>query len=97
MGDNNVKTLPDSCAVRMDGELHESQDFVAVISRSNGDASIYYNTDALTLGMAVKLIAKEFVMCVSQLSPSEQQEIESILGDAFVLERLREANETDRS
>ena len=93
---SEVKTLPDNCTIRMDGQLHESQDFVAVISRSNGDASIFYNTDALTLGMAVKLIAKEFVMCVSQLQPSEQAEIEAILGDAFVLERLREADEENR-
>ncbi len=91
-----VVNLPDSCTIRMDGQLHESQDFVAVISRKNGDASIFYNTDALTLGMAVKLIAKEFVICVSNCTPQEQQEIEAILGDAFVLERLREADEKDR-
>jgi hypothetical protein len=85
-----IKTLPDNCTVRMDGLLYESQDFVAILSKDNGDASIFYNTDALTLGMAMKMIAKEFVTCVSECTPSEQQEIQAILGDAFILERLRE-------
>lgn len=93
---SNVINMPDTCTVRMDGELTESQDFVAILSRPNGDASVYYNTDALTLGMAMKMVAKEFVKCVSECTLQEQQEIESILGDAFVLERLRETDETDR-
>ena len=91
-----VVNMPDNCQILMDGELTSSNDFVAVLARDNGDASIYYNTDALTLGMAVKLIAKEFVRCVSECTPSEQQEIEAVLGDAFVLERLREGIEENR-
>ena len=93
---NNVVNLPDSCTVRMDGNLHESRDFVAVLSRENGDASIFYNTDALTLGMAVKMIAVEYVRCISNCTPEEQQAIENILGDAFVLERMREVSEGNR-
>lgn len=85
-----IKTLPDTCTVRMDGNLHESQDFVTILSKENGDASIFYNTDALTLGMAMKMVAKEFVICISQCTLAEQQEIQAILGDAFILERLRE-------
>lgn len=95
--DKKVVTLPDSCTVRMDGQLTESQDFVAILARPNGDASIYYNTDALTLGMAMKMVAKEFVRCVSECTPKEQQEIESILGDSFVMERMREIDEKNRS
>ena len=87
---SNIINLPPVCSVRMDGEFTESDDFVAILSRSNGDASIYYNTDALTLGMAMKMVAKEFVTCVSQCTLAEQQEIQAILGDAFILERLRE-------
>jgi hypothetical protein len=79
----------------MDGDLKESRDFVAVLMHQTGDASMYYNTDALSLGMAVKMIAKAFVECVSQCTLEEQQQIESILGDAFILERLR-ADEEDR-
>ena len=90
---NKVVTLPDTCTVRMDGALYESDDFVAILSEKDGDTSIFYNTDALTLGIAFKLVAKEFVKCVEQCSPSEQQEIEAILCDVHILERLREADE----
>lgn len=84
----DVVTLPDNCIVRIDGDLFESNDFVAILSKPNGDAGIYYNTDALTLGMAMKMVAKEFVICLEQLAPSMQHEIEQILGDAFIRERL---------
>jgi hypothetical protein len=90
---NKVVNLPDNCIVRMDGALYESDDFVAILSKKDGDTSIFYNTDALTLGIAFKLVAKEFVKCVEQCSPSEQQEIEAILGNVNILERLRETNE----
>jgi len=90
---NKVVTLPDTCTVRMDGTLYESDDFVAILSKKDGDISIFYNTDALTLGIAFKLVATEFVKCVEQCSPSEQQEIEAILCNAHILERLGEADE----
>ena len=90
---NKVVNLPDNCIVRMDGALYESDDFVAILSKKDGDTSIFYSTDALTLGIAFKLVAKEFVKCVEQCSPSEQQEIEAILGNVNILERLRETNE----
>ena len=81
---NKVVTLPDACTVRMDGALYGSDDFVAILSKKDGDTSIFYNTDALTLGMAFKLVAKEFVKCVEQCSPSEQQEIKAILGSVHI-------------
>lgn len=84
-----IINMPDICTVLMDGKTDKSNDFVCVLAKENGDASIYYNTDALTLGMAIKLIAKEFVQCVDQCTLEEQQEIQAILGDAYVLERLR--------
>jgi hypothetical protein len=90
---NKVVTLPDTCIVRMDGDLCESDDFVAILSKEDGDIAIFYNTDALTLGLAFKLVAKEFVKCAEQCTPSEQQEIEAILGNVNILERLREADE----
>lgn len=93
---SKVIKLPDTCTVRMDGQLHESRDFVTVIGRESGDASIFYNTDALTLGMAVKMIAVEYVKCIGNCTPEDQQAIESILGEAFILERMREVSEGNR-
>jgi len=95
--ENRVVTLPDSCTVRMDGKLYESRDFVAVLSKEDGDASILYNTDAMTLGMAIKLVSREYIRCINECTPLEQSEIESILGEIFVSERIDAENEEDRS
>ena len=74
------------CSVVMDGTVLASEDFVAILSKSNGDASIFYNTDALTLGMAIKIIAKEYVRCRNQLSEEEKKEMDEVLGDALVFD-----------
>lgn len=79
------------CTVVLDGVPQESTDFVAVLSKDNGDASIYFNTDVLTLGMAIKLIAKEFTRCLQECTEEERTEIGAILGDAFVCDK-EEAN-----
>lgn len=68
----------------MDGVETTSDDFVAVLSKENGDASIFYNTDALTLGMAMKMVARAFVECMNGCSEEERQEITDILGAAFI-------------
>ena len=81
---------PISCTVVMDGETHTSDDFVCVLSRDNGDASIFYNTDALTLGMAMKMVAKSFVEAMGQLPEEERQQVSEILGEAFVVDKEQE-------
>lgn len=82
----------DLCTVQMDGKEHQSEDFVAILSKENGDASLFYQTDALTLGMAMKMVAKAFVTEMNELPEDQRDEIENILGDAFIKERLT-ANE----
>lgn len=90
---NNIEkvlneTTQTLCTVTMDGVEHTSDDFVAILSRENGDASIFYNTDALTLGMAMKMVAKSFVDAMHQLTEEERQSIQEVLGDAYVVESL---------
>ena len=75
------------CTVVLDGTTQESTDFVAILSKDNGDASIYFNTDVLTLGMAIKLIAKEYTRCINECSEEERKAIEGILGEAFVCDQ----------
>lgn len=72
----------------MDGATRESQDFVAVLAKDNGDASLFYCTDALTLGMAMKMVAKAFITEMNEVSEEEREQIELILGDAFIKERM---------
>lgn len=78
----------DLCTVNMDGNEHQSEDFVAVLAKDNGDASLFYQTDALTLGMAMKMVAKAFIVEMNELPDEQRSEIEDILGDAFIKERL---------
>jgi hypothetical protein len=78
----------DLCTVNMDGNEYQSEDFVAVLAKDNGDASLFYQTDALTLGMAMKMVAKAFIVEMNELPDEQRSEIEDILGDAFIKERL---------
>lgn len=79
-----------TCAVEMDGKTTTSDDFVAILSKENGDASIFYNTDALTLGMAMKMVARAFVECMDKCPEKEREEITEILGAAFVADKPAE-------
>lgn len=79
-----------TCTVEMDGKTTTSDDFVAILSKENGDASIFYNTDALTLGMAMKMVARAFVECMDKCPEKEREEITEILGAAFVANKPAE-------
>lgn len=81
------------CTVVMDGEENVSTDFVCVLGRDNGNASIFYNTDALTLGMSIKMIARAFVDTMQQLTEEERESVQGILGEAFCVEVPKEATE----
>ena len=84
MADVNKDTT--ICTVVMDGNEHTSDDFVCILTREAGDASIFYNTDALTLGMAMKMVAVQFVKAMSELTEEERTQVQEILGSAFVSE-----------
>ena len=76
-------TMDPRCEVAMDGAVTMSDDFVAILSKENGDAAIFYNTDALTLGMAMKMVAKAFVDSMSQLTEDERTDVQRVLGGEF--------------
>ena len=78
------------CKVTMDGAVRESDDFVCVLNKENGDASLFYNTDALSLGMAVKMVTRAFVEAMHQCTEEERAEITDILGDAFIFDKPQE-------
>lgn len=76
-----------SCTVTMDDEVSYSTDFIAILHHKNGDASIRYNTDALSLGMAVKMIARQYIEELNKCSEEERSEIEEILGEALAFNK----------
>lgn len=70
---------PVLCTVAMDGETYSSEEFVTILAKDTGDASIFYNTDALTLGMSMKMVTRAFVESMQQLSEEERAQVSSIL------------------
>jgi len=82
--------MENMCTVTLDGVTTQSDDFVAVLAKENGDASIAYNTDALTMGMAMKMVAKSFIECMDACTEKERAEITEILGTAFIGEHANE-------
>lgn len=84
----NVIKLPDICTVRLEDELVQSDDFVAILAKEDGDVTIYYNTDALTLGLAFKLVLREFITCLHKCSEEEQELILDTLDLQFLLNGL---------
>ena len=81
------------CTVAMDGDVKQSTDFIAILHKSNGDASIMYNTDTLSIGMAVKMLAKVYVDALSKCSDDERREIEAIIGEALAFDKEDVAHE----
>lgn len=77
------KTL---CTAQLDGITHESEEFVAVLAKEDGDASIVYNADVLTLAIASRLISNALVDSINQLTAEEKDDfgptILAILGDS---------------
>ena len=80
-----MNDVPNNCTVFLDGEPVSSEDFVAIIGKEGGDIGIYYDTDTLTLGLAIKLIAAEYVKCLKECTPTERQQIASVLGQDFMI------------
>jgi len=80
--------MENKCTVILEGEVRESDDFVAILSAESGNTTIMYQTDALTLGMALKLIAKAFVENMSILNDEQRNSITEVLGNDFSLESI---------
>lgn len=85
---SNVIKLPDICTVRLEDELVQSDDFAAILAKEDGDVTIYYNTDALTLGIAFKLVLREFITCLRKCSEEEQELILDTLDLQYLLNDL---------
>lgn len=87
---NNVIKLPDICTVRLEDELVQSDDFIALLAKEDGGVTIYYNTDALTLGLAFKIVLCEFISCLHKCSEEEQELILDALDLQFLFNSLED-------
>lgn len=67
------------CTVEMDGETIKSEDFICIVPSQEKGARLLYNTDALTLGMAVQMIAVEYRKAFDALTEEEQEIVKDVL------------------
>lgn len=75
-GNNTTK-----CTVTMDNTVSTFTDFVAVgYDAKSGKTTFLQNTDAVTLGMASKMIMKAFMDAYNALDKKDKLNIDSILG-----------------
>lgn len=79
-----MKELPGNdkvnmCSVSMNGESLDSSDFVAVLREVDGNHTIFYNTDAVTLGIAAKLTTDAFFKELNKLPVEQRAEVENYL------------------
>lgn len=65
--------------VSLDGKMYSSDDFVSILTLENGMPSLFFQTDALTLGMSLQLVSKAFAEALGKCSEEERIEIDRVL------------------
>ena len=68
------------CRIEINGDVRESEDFICVCADEEKGAVMYFNTDALTMGMAVQMITNAFRKAMDELSEEDQKEVFEALG-----------------
>ena len=64
-----------TCEVRMNNEVHQSDDFVCVMADEEVGARMLYNADAVTLGMAAQLTLIAYQREFAALSEEDQKAV----------------------
>ena len=80
MKDADQISIPDvRCTVKMDGETYTGEDFVAIITKEDGNHSMFYNTDPVTIGIAIKMLTERFDAMMKTYSEEDRREICEVL------------------
>lgn len=69
------------CTVVMDGNVYSSDEFVAILAKEDGNHSMFYRTDPLTLGIAIKMLTERFDAEMATCTEEERREICEVLID----------------
>lgn len=75
--------LPDMCMVHLNDRVFDSKEFIAFIARNTGKVSMYYSTDVLTMGIALKMLASLFIAEMCKTPVQDRREVLDILGPSF--------------
>lgn len=82
----DVMGFEPTCTVMMDDTFECTDDFVAVLKMDGERMALRYNTDTLSLGFAVKLLAKEYFEQLQTLDEQDRAEVENIIGEMTLKE-----------
>lgn len=74
------------CTVTDGNKVDTSSDFIAILHKSNGDATVTYNTDAVSLGMAVRTLAMYFVEATKNCTDEERAQLNELFEGATPFE-----------
>lgn len=86
-----MANVGDTCTVTIDGEHVTVNDFVAIITKQDGNTVLVYNTDALTLGIGNKLLSAVFAQEMVKCTPEEREEIKAVLTGEHLYNTIPEA------
>ena len=70
------------CSVGFGRATDSSVDFIAVLGKDDGSASIYVNTDTLQLGLAIKMLTASFIDLLEKCSEEERMNIALVMNGA---------------
>lgn len=75
----------DSCTLFVDGQVISTTDFAIVIAEENGNTILHYNTDVVTLGLGVKMMAKAFQEHIDDCDTELRNEVYAILANKYLI------------
>lgn len=75
----DVMKAESMCTVAMNGEIIGSSDFIAVINTPDGGTHLLYDTDPITLGQAIQMLANRFEEVMDSYPEETRREIREVL------------------
>lgn len=73
-----MKSTP-TCTITMDGEVVDTNDFIAIINDADGETHLMYNTDPVTLGQAIQMLSARFEELMTSYPEETRNEIMEVL------------------
>lgn len=69
------------CIVEGGGKLYKAEDFVAFMYNPTTGLSMFYQTDALTMGTVMQMAAEQFAVMLQDLTVEEAEMVNAVLTD----------------
>ena len=77
----DVMTDKNTCVVEMNGNAHISTDFIAILCTPDGETTMHYNTDVVTMGMAIQMISRRYAEHLALLPEETQNAVREVLAN----------------